>query len=175
MANVSGNPELDFKDQNPMISVLGEFSRIYKDRKDASRFCWAMTMIENTNEAENPLAKLPTKEERVKEVRESYFDIDIECEDYKSLANYFSRFILSKEENLFKILSDKVEEIVAHLKSLDLSIESDYKKSIDIATKMPNIWKGLDQIKKEMMSSNDKSKIRGDAKISKREEFFKNQ
>lgn len=175
MTAITGNTEEDFKDQNPIIANLGAFAEVYKknSKEEASKKCWSMFMMEEPNAEFNPLARIPDKEERLEEVKLYYPKLDIESEEYKNLANYYSRFVLSKEQNLFKIHNDKLEELTAFLKTLQLDVDSDYKKYLDIMSKLPIIWKSFEQIKKDMIENQAKSRVRGNAKISKRDQKFK--
>lgn len=168
---ITGNPELDFKEQNPIIASTREFTRIYNKRKDASKFCWAMWMIEETNQNLNPLAKIPSKEERKEEIKE-YYDIDINCEDYKLLADYYSKFIITKEQALFKIQIEKLEELTARLKTMDLESSTDLDNYLKIMSKLPYIWNALDKIKDQMITSENKINVRGGSKLSKRDEKY---
>ena len=175
MTAITGNTEEDFKDQNPIIANLGAFKNIYTKHKkeEASKKCWSMFMMEEPNTEFNPLARIPDRDERLEEIKIYYPQFTIESEEYKDLANYYSRFVLSKEQNLFKIHNDKLEELTAFLKRLDLDVDSDYKKYIDIMSKLPTIWKSFEQIKKDMIENQSKSRVRGNAKISKRDQKFK--
>lgn len=167
---IQGNPKEDFRDQNPLIANMGAFKDIYNKRKDASDFIWAMYMIEEVNESKNAYAKIPSKEERIDEVALNHYKVDVEEEDYKTLASYYSRFILTKEQALFKIQLDKLEELTAFLKTLSLDDDKQYAKYMNIMTKLSYIWDGLEKIKQKMIDIENKTTIRGNAKLSKRDE-----
>lgn len=167
---IQGNPKEDFRDQNPLIANMGAFKDIYDKRKDASDFIWAMYMIEEVNESKNAYAKIPSKEERIDEVALNHYKVDVEEEDYKTLASYYSRFILTKEQALFKIQLDKLEELTAFLKTLSLDDDKQYAKYMNIMTKLSYIWDGLEKIKQKMIDIENKTTIRGNAKLSKRDE-----
>jgi hypothetical protein len=171
MSAIKGNPEFDFKEQNPIISQLGSFKEAYKKHKPdiASKICWTMWMIEEADQEANPLARIVNREERIKEVQSSYYKIDTESELYKSLTDDYSRLILSKEEALYKIHVSKFEELTTHLKSLSLDTETDYKKYIEIMKGLPLMWKGLEIVREQMIDSKNKNRIRGGAQLSARE------
>lgn len=167
---IQGNPKEDFRDQNPLIANMGAFKDIYDKRKDASDFIWAMYMIEEVNESKNPYAKIPSKEERIDEVALNHYKVDVEEEDYKTLASYYSKYILTKEQALFKIQLEKLEELTSFLKSLKLDNDKEFAKYMSIMSKLSYIWDGLEKIKQKMIDIENKTTIRGNAKLSKREE-----
>ena len=167
---IQGNPKEDFRDQNPLIANMGAFKDIYNKRKDASDFIWAMYMIEEVNESKNPYAKIPTKEERIDEVSLNHYKVDVEEEDYKTLASYYSKYILTKEQALFKIQLEKLEELTSFLKNLKLDNDKEFAKYMSIMSKLSYIWDGLEKIKQKMIDIENKTTIRGNAKLSKRDE-----
>lgn len=167
---IQGNPKEDFRDQNPLIANMGAFKDIYDKRKDASDFIWAMYMIEEVNESKNPYAKIPTKEERIDEVSLNHYKVDVEEEDYKTLASYYSKYILTKEQALFKIQLEKLEELTSFLKNLKLDNDKEFAKYMSIMSKLSYIWDGLEKIKQKMIDIENKTTIRGNAKLSKRDE-----
>jgi len=75
MSAIKGKPELDFKEQNPIITTCGWFNKVYKDHKPeiASKICWAMWMIEESNYEANSYARIIDRDERIKEVQKSYY------------------------------------------------------------------------------------------------------
>jgi CRISPR/Cas system-associated endoribonuclease Cas2 len=171
MSAIKGKPEFDFKEQNPIITTCSWFNKVYKDNKPdiASKICWAMYMIEEADDDDNPYARIIDREERINEVQKSYYKVDINSEIYKGLVSDYTKFILSKEEALFNIHITKFEELTAYLKDLDPSDDSQYKKYINIMDKLHNFWKGLQTVKDNMIEAKNKNKIRGNAQLSMRE------
>jgi len=172
MSAIKGNPSLDFKDQNPIISQIGMFAQLYKKNKQdvASKTCWAMYMIEEVDAEENPLARIIGFDERVKEVQKSYYNIDVTSEDYKTLVSDFSKYVLTKEEGLFRIHVRKFEELTAHLDGLNLSdSDKDFDQYMKIMDKLDKMWKALESVKEKMIEAKSKTNLRGNAQQSIRE------
>lgn len=171
MSAIKGDPALDFREQNPIISQIGSFSTIYSKHKKeiASKICWAVYMIEEADANENPLARIANFNERVKEVQHSYYKIDVNSEEYKELVSDFSKFILSKEESLFRIHIRKFEELTSHLDQLSLDTDKDFEKYIKIMDKLDKMWKALESVKETMIQSKAKTNLRGNAQQSMRE------
>ena len=170
MSAIQGNPEADFKEQNPVLGALEPFTKLYKKhgKETASKIIWSMYMLEDTDQKANPIARLPSLELRLKEVKDNYYDIDIESEEYKDLANYYSRYILTKEENLFKIQSDKFEEMIARMKDLDLENSKEFNTFMSYMSKIDKLWDGYDKVK-ERLEKSQQTNVRGNAKLSKRQ------
>lgn len=171
MSAIKGNPSLDFKDQNPLISQISGFANIYKKNKPdiASKICWSMYMIEEADQENNPLARIINKQERINEVSKTYYKVDTESEDYKILVDDFSKFVLSKEESLYRIHIRKFEELTAFLDDLSLDDDKQFDKYIKIMDKIHNMWKNLETVKEKMIEVKSKSALRGNAQQSIRE------
>lgn len=171
MSVIKGNPQFDFREQNPIISSISSFGLVYKNNKPdvASKKCWSMYMIEEADINNNPAARIIDREDRIKNIQTSYYNIDTTSEEYKILADDFSRFLLTKEESLYRIHVSKFEELTAHLNNLDLGKDKDFDKYIKIMEKLDKMWKGLEMIKDKMIEVQSKNKIRGNAQLSKRD------
>jgi hypothetical protein len=171
MSTIKGNPQLDFRDQNPIISTCSWFSKIYKDKKSdtASKICWAMWMIEEADYNENPYARIIDRDERIKEIQKSYYKIDTESEEYKGLVSDYTKFILTTEESLYRIHTRKFQEMSTFLDGLSLDDDKEFEKYYKIMDKLDKMWKGLQTVKENMIDSQNKSKIRGNAQLSIRE------
>jgi hypothetical protein len=168
MALVSGDPEHSFFDQNPTLKYISEFQKLKSTHsdKEVSKICWAVFMIEEIDSEVNKLARMP-KEDRIKEVHETYYKLDID--KYGYLLDAYSKLVHTLEEQMFKIQMDKMDEITSVFKKLKLDKKDEFEKYLKIADKLPRIWDGLEKVKKRMIESNSKSKIRGGGKLSARE------
>lgn len=171
MSAIKGNPQLDFRDQNPIISTCSWFNKIYEDNKPeiASKICWAMYMIEEADYNDNPYARIINIEDRIKEVQKSYYKIDVTTEEYKGLVSDYTKFILTTEESLYRIHTRKFEEMSSFLDSLSLDDDKQFEKYYKIMDKLDKMWKGLQMVKENMLDAQNKNKIRGNAQLSMRE------
>ena len=171
MSAIKGNPQLDFRDQNPIISTCSWFNKIYKDNKPeiASKMCWAMYMIEEADYNDNPYARIINIEDRIKEVQKSYYKIDVTTEEYKGLVSDYTKFILTTEESLYRIHTRKFEEMSSFLDSLSLDDDKQFEKYYKIMDKLDKMWKGLQMVKENMLDAQNKNKVRGNAQLSMRE------
>lgn len=171
MSAIKGNPQLDFKDQNPIISTCGWFNKVYSKHKPeiASKICWSMWMIEEADYNDNPYARIINIEDRIKEVQKSYYKVDVTTEEYKGLVSDFSKFILTTEESLYRIHTKKFEEMSTFLDNLSLDDDKEFEKYYKIMDKLDKMWKGLQMVKENMLDSQNKSRVRGNAQLSMRE------
>ena len=171
MSAIKGKPELDFKEQNPIITTCGWFNKVYKDHKPeiASKICWAMWMIEESNYEANSYARIIDRDERIKEVQKSYYKINTETEEYKGLVSDYTKFILTTEESLHRIHTRKFEEMSTFLDGLSLDDDKQFEKYYKIMDKLDKMWKGLQMVKENMLDAQNKSKVRGNAQLSIRE------
>lgn len=169
MSVVRGNPQVDFKEQNPQLCSFGVFKEVYDKHKEPSKFCWSMFMIEEMNKTYNQLAGL-SREQRIDEVIKTYYNIDVSSPLYVSLAEDYKKYALSKEEYLFSIQLRKLEELTLYLDQLDVTKDSEYEKIMKIMEKISKFWESLDKIKENMINAANKTTIRGNAKLSKREQ-----
>ncbi len=170
MSAIKGNPQLDFKDQNPIISTCGWFNKVYSKHKPeiASKICWSMWMIEEAD-YNNPYARIINIEDRIKEVQKSYYKVDVTTEEYKGLVSDFSKFILTTEESLYRIHTKKFEEMSTFLDNLSLDDDKEFEKYYKIMDKLDKMWKGLQMVKENMLDSQNKSRVRGNAQHTMRE------
>lgn len=171
MSVIKGKPELDFKEQNPIISTCNWFNYVYKNNKPdkASKICWAMWMIEEPDYNFNSYARIANRELRISEVQKSYYKIDVDSEEYKGLVSDFSKFILTKEESLYRIHVSKFEELTAFLDNLHLDNDKEFDKYVKIMERLDKMWKGLEMVKEKMIDVKNNNKVRGNAQLSARE------
>lgn len=171
MNSIKGNPTNDFKDQNPILSNIGEFKNLYsKYTSDkASKICWSMYMIEEADVEANPLARIPNRDERIKEVQKTYYNVDVDSEEYKTLVSDYSKFSLSKEEALYRIHVSKFEELTAFLDQLSLDVDKQFDQYIKIMERLDKMWKGLEIVREKMIETKSKTNLRGNAQQSARE------
>jgi len=165
MGLVVGNPENDFFDQNPELLYFSSISKLIQDKgkKEASRLMWVVYLLEDPN---SKFYRIP-REIRIDEVKKNYYNF--KEEDIKDLVTLYTTLTLSKEESLFKIQFDKLEEMTVYLRELKVDDGDDLKKILDISTKLGKMWSNLEVAKKRMLESTDKSTIRAGAKESARE------
>lgn len=171
MSAIKGNTALDFKEQNPIISTCSWFNKVYQDNKPdiASKICWAMWMIEEADQNSNTYARIINREERIKEIHKSYYKVDTDSETYKGLVSDFSKFILTKEESLYRIHVSKFEELTAYLDQLNLEEDKQFDKYVKIMERLDKMWRGLEMVREKMIESQSKNKVRGNAQLSPRE------
>jgi hypothetical protein len=63
----------------------------------------------------------------------------------------------------------KFEELTAYLKELDPADDRQFEKYYKIMGTLDKMWKGLQMVKENMIDSQNKNKIRGNAQLSIRE------
>ena len=163
---IVGNPEEDFFEQNGTLRYITEFADLIEKhgQKKASKIAWAVYMVEDPN---SPIFNMPIAD-RIEEVKNNY-KIDVTAHD--SFRKTFRRFALSKEELLYKIHLEKMDELTASVEELDTSIPSDLKLYLAIMDKIPKIWNALDKVRQTMFDSNSK-KMYGEGSRTHREKRF---
>lgn len=166
MGLIKGNPERDFFDQNPEVAYFEPFAKVKKEEKNASKICWAIFMREDPN---SDFYRIP-ENQREEEIKKNYLkDEKFEFEDYKYLIDAWPRYCLEKEEAMFKIWGDKLDQLTQHVRTLDPTIEKEEKRLVTIMEKMTKIWDAYDAVKSRMIESEQKGKIRGGSQESARE------
>lgn len=165
MSLVKGTPDGDFFDQNPELKIISVFNKILDDhsKKDASKILWSVYLLEDPS---STLYRIP-REDRLKEIQTNYYNFD--PAKFKDLIQIYTRYCLSKEESLFKIQTDKLEELTVYLNQLNVDDDSGLKKTLEIMGKIGKIWDNIERAKKNLLEAQDKSVIRGGAKESARE------
>lgn len=171
MSVIKGNPSIDFNEQNPVLSNIGMFKEVYsKNKKEiASKICWSMFMIEEADIESNPLARIANRDHRIAEVKKTYYDIDVDSEEYKNLVSDFSKYSLTKEEALYRIHVSKFEELTAFLDQLSLDVDKQFDQYIKIMERLDKMWKGLEIVREKMIETKSKTNLRGNAQQSARE------
>lgn len=165
MEFVNGNPELNFFEQNPELRYISEFSDLVKKEglENASKILWSIYMIEDPK---SKLFRMP-KKDRIREVKANYYSEY--SHDRNKLINVYTLLCIEKEERLYSIHIEKLEELTTELKSLSVSNDKEFNKYIRIMDKLPKIWEALDKVKAKMIEKMNKSNVRGGAKRSSRE------
>ena len=169
--SIKGNPQLDFKDQNPIVATIQSFAKLYKSNKPdiASKICWSMYMIEESNPNDNPYARIIDREQRIEEVKKAYYNVNVEAKEYLDIAEEYNTYILTPEESLYRIHIKKFQEMTIFLETLSLDDDKHFDKYYKIMDKLDKMWKGLQMVKENMIDSLNKSKVRGNAQLSARE------
>jgi len=167
---ITGNPELNFFEQNPELRYLSEIKKAVSEysEKEASKILWAIYMIEDPN---SKLYRIP-KDKRIEEVQKNYYNIDVE--KFKDLIRAYPGLIsMSKEEKMFKVHVDKLDELTGFLKDLCLTAPDEFDKALKILEKLPKIWSGFDTVKTKLIESQEKTILRAGAVESAREKSRK--
>lgn len=162
---ITGNPENDFFDQNPELRYISEVKKIVQEfsKKEASQILWAIFLIEDPT---SRLYRMP-KEQRIEEVKKNYYNID--TDRFKELISIYPYLVLSKEQQMFKVHVDKLDELTSYLKNLVLSNPTEFDTSLKILEKLPKIWDGFDKVKRRMIEAEEKTNLRAGAVESARE------
>lgn len=164
---VKGNPSLDFFEQNPEFRFREPCVSLLKENpKDASNIMWAVYMLEDPS---SEFYRLPL-DLRKQEIELNYLkDNKFDWDKYKTVIDGYPQLVFSKEKALFKIWSDKLEQLTNHLKTLDFTKDKESDKALKIMDRMSKIWDGYEKVKNKMVEEESKTNLRGGAKQSARE------
>jgi len=166
MSIVTGNIELDFFDQNPVLKVKTEFKNLLeKHPKEASKIAWSVFMIED-NTKSNPLRNM-SREDRVKEVQTNYYKLDLVL--HRPLMTAYSKLCMSREEHMYKAQQEKMDQLTSYMTDLDLDTNTGFNQTIKIMTGLGKMWTGLEQAHTRMIDTESKVNLRGNIKESYRE------
>ena len=166
MSKISGDPNLDFLEQNPSYKFVSDFQQILKrhGKEKSSKIIWSCFLLEDPT---STLFRIPRKE-RLEEIKSTYFP-DFSEEKYSEEIRIFKRFSLTPEERFYGIHIKKLEQITDYLDSLDPKDLRQYGRYVEIIKDLPKIWEALKKVKKEMIDSETQSEMRGGAKRTVRE------
>ncbi len=165
---VTGNPELDFFQQNPEVRYMDIGHEVIDKEGEkggkASRVMWAIYLAEDP---ESKFYRIPIDEKRADIAVRYLKDPDFNWEDIEYAIKMYPRFMLTKEQAMFKIWGDKLDELTQHLKSLDITTEDE--KILKIMEKTEKIWGSYDKVKTKMIDTLGKTQLHGNGAESKRE------
>lgn len=166
MSLVGGTPDGDFFDQNPELQYFSAFAGVLKEYKkeEASKIMWAIYMF---CDPDSMLFRMP-KEERIEEIKENYYD-KFDEQKFESLIIKYQRYVMDKEEYLYYVHAEKLDELTSYLSNLKIKEDKDFNKYVKIMDKLPKVWDGLEKVKTKMIDKKNKSGVRGGAKRSARE------
>lgn len=164
---VNGNPSIDFFEQNPEFKFREPCVTLLKqDPVNASKVMWAIYMLEDPS---SEFYRLPI-DLRKQEIEVNYLkDEKFKWNKYQTVIDGYPQLVFSKEKALFKIWSDKLEELTTHLKTLDFTNDKESDKALKIMDRMSKIWDGYEKVKTKMVEEDSKTNLRGGAKQSARE------
>lgn len=150
---VQGNPELDFFEQNPELAFISDFKEVREEySKDiASQMMWALYLSEDPN---SKLYNVPY-EDRLAELKKTFELLEDEHWTYikKKLAKVYSRIVLPKEAAIFKIWSDKLDDLGVHIRELGFGSKTDEDRIIKLMTSYEKILASFDKIKIKYQAS----------------------
>ena len=166
MGFVTGNPELDFFEQNPTLQYITEFMALREElgKKEVSKILWSIYMLEDPSSS---IFRMP-KADKIAEIKATYY-ADYDEEKYKDIARMYAKFCMEKEEHLYSIHAKKLDELTAFLDELSLTDDTQFNKYVKIMDKLSKIWESLSKVKKQMVDTLNKSELRGGAKRGARE------
>lgn len=167
---VKGNPELSFFQQNPEHRYIGVIADLIREKgeSEADRLMWAVYLVEDPNSV---FYRMPMKE-RLLEVATYYLkNPEFDWESIKDLRIKYAKLMLSKEEYLFKVWADKLDEGMHYIQ--ELKFEDSSTKIVALMDKFGKIWEAYDKAQKKMLDSHKKANIRGGGQKSFRERRVK--
>lgn len=153
---VTGDPSVDFFQQNPELEFYPFVAKIKIDhKKKASDILWALYM------AEDPKSKIYhglDYEERIDVVEKKYsVDYVDDCVPYKDA---YINAAMGPHERIFKRLNDKFQKMVIANEASDL------EEATDFFAKIAGMYKGLDLIESKYAAEleQSKQKLKGNKK-----------
>ncbi len=163
---IQGDPDKNFWEYNKELKFVTPFKKLYDDYgdKESSKIMWAIYLTEDPR---SRFYRIP-REQRTVEVTSNYYPT-FDPSKYQDAVRSYGYLVLSKEENLYKVQYDKMDELTAYLKQLSFDDESEFKKSMQIMGKLAKMWTDLELVKNRMVESSNKTNMKGGAKESARE------
>ncbi len=164
---VKGNPALDFFEQNPELQFRTLCVKVKREHeKLASKLMWTAYML---CDPASEFHRLPV-ETRKEEIANNYLENSkFDWDKYQFIWDGYPQLVFSKEKALFKIWSDKLEQLTTHLDTLKFDNDKQSDKALKIMEKMSKIWEGYDKVKNKMVVEESKTNLRGGASQSARE------
>ena len=155
MSIVRGNIHEDFFDQNSELTILPTIKELIaeKGKKEASRIMWSIYLMEDP---ESIFYRIP-REERIIEIRKEYYDFDPNAN--KQVVDEYCKLIMSKEQWMLKSIMDAAEKQI-----MRLSQDNNLDNQLKIMERMPKIFTGIDNIRKNMKEEDNKTQIKANAK-----------
>lgn len=170
---ITGDPSIDFFEQNPELKYLGSFKELYNSDKysyaEKSKIAWSIYLMEDPT---SKFFRIP-RDERKTEIETNYFEGIIDWEDLKNFTDSYSRLVLNKEQALFKIWADKLDELTAYLKSLNFDVEKESLRAERIMKEMDKIWRSYEKVRVSMIEAEKQTRLRGGATESVREKSMR--
>jgi len=153
-AFIIGDPSLDFFEQNPELRYLTPFAKLLEEnsKDQASKIAWAVYMTEDPNAR---LYRRP-KSEKQEEIARNYLkDEKFEWKEFDYLISAYPRLCLSKDDALFKVWGDTLDEIQVYIKELKIEDKLDGIKNLGAA------MTAYKKAEAEWFSEKEKGKIKG--------------
>lgn len=108
-----------------------------------------------------------SRNERIEEVKKTYYNIDVD--KFKTLLDSYGVICLSREQYLYKVQFDKMDEVTTYLSSIKTNSLDDANKVVKIMGQIYKAWEGLDKARSRMFDADSKINVRGGTKESYRE------
>jgi len=167
---VTGDPAVDFFEQNPELKTIEVFNELIANvgEENASKILWSIYLIEDPN---SRIFRMP-RGEKISEIKSTYYP-EFDLKKYSRIVDKYKSLILSKEERMYSIHVEKMDELTSHLDELKLDNDDDFTKYVKIMEKLPKVWDSLERVKKKMISKQSSNSIRGSGQRSAREKRAK--
>lgn len=161
---VTGNPELDFLEQNPLLRYITEFKELYETDENASKILWSIHMIEDPKSA---IFRMP-RQEKIQEIKDNYFP-EFDPNNYEKVTLAYFRKCMDKEAWMYATQAEKMDEMMMDLRKLSITNDKEFIKYIKIMDKATKIWESLEFIRSKMIEAESNTQMRGKGKRSARE------
>ena len=161
------NIKFSILDQIPELETFSEV-RLLVTKEGKEKADFILAAVYQLEDPRSILYRMPMVERQF-EVVNNFIDGKFNLELYAGMRDAWGRWVLTKEQNLFKIVMDKIDSMTAYLKELDFANDDEFKKAITILEKLEKIWKSMENIKQKMVEMDLKTNMRGGAKESARE------
>ena len=169
---IKGNPAENFWEKNPemnQLSALKDLKEKY-DEEHSSKIMWVINAVENPD---SQLYNLP-KKEKLKELQK-HFDIkDIDFKDLviKNAVAIFKKVFLEKEEYVFSVVSDKVDDIMDYMSQFSVETLDEFKAMSDLMAKYNDIMEAYEKAEKRLKMKRDKKRGSGELGASETGELW---
>lgn len=165
MSIISGDPNKNLFEQNPEIEFISGIKDFIKDigsREEASKFLWAVYMVDDPK---SKLYKIMNEEERMADVAKNYLQKeDFDWNLLSEIRKEYIKISLTKEEKFFTIWGQKIEELQIWLKQTSIIENTD--QVVKIMKEIPKLVEGYEKVKNEMLAEKRKGRLRGGGKES---------
>lgn len=147
---IEGNIEKDFWEQNPSVKYRSPFNKLYEKapRKASSKLMWAIYLLEDPK---SDYVNMQYSHRKV-QIEKIFLKGKVKLDKYEKFCEAYKTMLMTKEELLFNMIEQKLEQYVIAVSDVNMDNVSGRKEVRMSIKDIEGMFKSFKRIQSDMLS-----------------------